>query len=202
MSSFSSVLQALSASHVKYTNDHMHSSHHHLIYTKDYLTRHILPSTRLETAGFQKYGLDPASLIGNLGWSRRVQDGCFSTFVEGRRILVTPQLLTQVLGIPFRGLPVFNESHFGRVHYVDPRQPGALPFGHAIYFLLTALGIPLGSKLSDGSPLTVLRPSHALREVGFHLSNSVTDSGGVPQSLVQELSLSDDEEDTSLAKDL
>ncbi|CAN1238755.1 hypothetical protein LINGRAPRIM_LOCUS2179 [Linum grandiflorum] len=164
--------------------------------------RLILPSTHLDTSGFKKYGLDPASLIGNLGWEGRLQDGCFSTFVEGRRIFVTPQLLVQVLGIPTGGLPVFNESDFARVHYSDPKHPGALLFGPAISFLLNALGIPLGSKFTAESPLNVLCPSHAFREVGWHLSNFVNDSGGVPQSPVQDLSLSDDEEENNLAEDL
>ncbi|CAN1221574.1 hypothetical protein LINGRAPRIM_LOCUS320 [Linum grandiflorum] len=249
----------------------MRSSLHHSIYTNSYLDRPILPSTRLDTASFTKYGLDPTSLIGNLGWlsliSNRsfsffpeavrqfyanlqlegpIQNVCFSTFVEGHWIIVTPQLLQQVLGIPSGGLPVFNESDFSRVgfdpsvvllrwadipyhvrpladvsvlpkylqtdfsclmfgamvHYGDLRQPGQLPFGPAISFLLNDLGIPLGKKFSAESPLTVLRPSHALREVSFHLANSVTDSGGVPQSHVQEISLSDDEEDNNLAEEL
>ncbi|CAN1238754.1 hypothetical protein LINGRAPRIM_LOCUS2179 [Linum grandiflorum] len=232
--------------------------------------RLILPSTHLDTSGFKKYGLDPASLL-----EGRLQDGCFSTFVEGRRIFVTPQLLVQVLGIPTGGLPVFNESDFARVgfdpyvvllrwadipyhvrplsdvsvllkylrvlhffvskillprsvgkylvndldvwllycyvfsiqtdygclmfgamvHYSDPKHP-------AISFLLNALGIPLGSKFTAESPLNVLCPSHAFREVGWHLSNFVNDSGGVPQSPVQDLSLSDDEEENNLAEDL
>ncbi|CAN1247071.1 hypothetical protein LINGRAPRIM_LOCUS3348 [Linum grandiflorum] len=270
MASFDSVLKSLAASHVKYTNDHMRSSLHHSIYTTNYLDRRILPSTRLDPAGFTKYGLDPASLI-----EGPIQNGCFSTFVEGHRILVTPQLLQQVLGIPSGGLPVFNASDFSRVgfdssvvllrwadvpyhvrpladisvlpkylrvlhfffsrvllprsvgkylvtgldvwllycsvfaiqtdynclmfgtmvHYSDPRQP-------AISFLPNALGIPLGKKFSAESPLTVLRPSHALREVGFHLANSVNDSGGVPQSPAQEISLSDDKEDNNLPEEL
>ncbi|CAN1223594.1 hypothetical protein LINGRAPRIM_LOCUS782 [Linum grandiflorum] len=202
MSSFSSTLQSLAASHVKYTNDHMRSTHHHSLYAKYFLKRTVLPSTRLDISGFSKYGLDPASLIGNLGWEGSLSAGCFSTFVEGYKIFVTPQLLQQVLGVPSGGLPVFNETDFSRVHYSDPRQPSQLPFGPAISFLLTALGIPLGSKFTAESPLTILRPSHALREVGFQLANSVLDSGGVPQSPIQEISLSDDEEDNSLAKKL
>ncbi|CAN1223592.1 hypothetical protein LINGRAPRIM_LOCUS782 [Linum grandiflorum] len=270
MSSFSSTLQSLAASHVKYTNDHMRSTHHHSLYAKYFLKRTVLPSTRLDISGFSKYGLDPASLI-----EGSLSAGCFSTFVEGYKIFVTPQLLQQVLGVPSGGLPVFNETDFSRVgfdpsvvllrwadipyhvrplsdiavlpkylrvlhffftrvllprsvgkylvngldvwlmycsvfaiqtdysclifgtmvHYSDPRQP-------TISFLLTALGIPLGSKFTAESPLTILRPSHALREVGFQLANSVLDSGGVPQSPIQEISLSDDEEDNSLAKKL
>ncbi|CAN1223598.1 hypothetical protein LINGRAPRIM_LOCUS782 [Linum grandiflorum] len=249
----------------------MRSTHHHSLYAKYFLKRTVLPSTRLDISGFSKYGLDPASLIGNLGWMHLLSNqsfsffpdavrqfyaniqlegslsaGCFSTFVEGYKIFVTPQLLQQVLGVPSGGLPVFNETDFSRVgfdpsvvllrwadipyhvrplsdiavlpkylrtdysclifgtmvHYSDPRQPSQLPFGPAISFLLTALGIPLGSKFTAESPLTILRPSHALREVGFQLANSVLDSGGVPQSPIQEISLSDDEEDNSLAKKL
>ncbi|CAN1221573.1 hypothetical protein LINGRAPRIM_LOCUS320 [Linum grandiflorum] len=119
MSHFSSVLKSLAASHVKYMNDHMRSSLHHSIYTNSYLDRPILPSTRLDTASFTKYGLDPTSLIGNLGWEGPIQNVCFSTFVEGHWIIVTPQLLQQVLGIPSGGLPVFNESDFSRVGF-DP----------------------------------------------------------------------------------
>ncbi|CAN1238753.1 hypothetical protein LINGRAPRIM_LOCUS2179 [Linum grandiflorum] len=103
--------------------------------------------------------------------------------------------------------PVLLENYgclmFGAmVHYSDPKHPGALLFGPAISFLLNALGIPLGSKFTAESPLNVLCPSHAFREVGWHLSNFVNDSGGVPQSPVQDLSLSDDEEENNLAEDL
>ncbi|CAN1239534.1 hypothetical protein LINGRAPRIM_LOCUS2400 [Linum grandiflorum] len=268
MDSYRSHMLSLAARHVKYTNDHMRSSHLHSIYRNKFQTRPILPSTRLDHLGFTKYGLDPASLIGNLGWKSlvsnrsysffadavrqfyanlqlegRLQDGCFSTYVEGYRILVTPRLLVEVLGIPSGGLPVFNESDFSRVgfdpsvillrwadipyhvqplsdvavlpkylrvlhffinrillprsvgkylvngldvwllycsvfaiqtdysclmfasmvHYGDPNQPGDLPFGPAISFLLLALGIPLQPKFSAESPLTVHRPSYALR---------------------------------------
>ncbi|CAN1239533.1 hypothetical protein LINGRAPRIM_LOCUS2400 [Linum grandiflorum] len=163
MDSYRSHMLSLAARHVKYTNDHMRSSHLHSIYRNKFQTRPILPSTRLDHLGFTKYGLDPASLIGNLGWKGRLQDGCFSTYVEGYRILVTPRLLVEVLGIPSGGLPVFNESDFSRVHYGDPNQPGDLPFGPAISFLLLALGIPLQPKFSAESPLTVHRPSYALR---------------------------------------
>ncbi|CAN1223600.1 hypothetical protein LINGRAPRIM_LOCUS782 [Linum grandiflorum] len=232
----------------------MRSTHHHSLYAKYFLKRTVLPSTRLDISGFSKYGLDPASLIGNLGWMHLLSNqsfsffpdavrqfyaniqlegslsaGCFSTFVEGYKIFVTPQLLQQVLGVPsgvllprsvgkylVNGLDVwlmycsvfaiqtdYSCLIFGTmVHYSDPRQPSQLPFGPAISFLLTALGIPLGSKFTAESPLTILRPSHALREVGFQLANSVLDSGGVPQSPIQEISLSDDEEDNSLAKKL
>ncbi|CAN1239532.1 hypothetical protein LINGRAPRIM_LOCUS2400 [Linum grandiflorum] len=231
MDSYRSHMLSLAARHVKYTNDHMRSSHLHSIYRNKFQTRPILPSTRLDHLGFTKYGLDPASLL-----EGRLQDGCFSTYVEGYRILVTPRLLVEVLGIPSGGLPVFNESDFSRVgfdpsvillrwadipyhvqplsdvavlpkylrvlhffinrillprsvgkylvngldvwllycsvfaiqtdysclmfasmvHYGDPNQP-------AISFLLLALGIPLQPKFSAESPLTVHRPSYALR---------------------------------------
>ncbi|CAN1246792.1 hypothetical protein LINGRAPRIM_LOCUS3262 [Linum grandiflorum] len=307
MDSFHSHMLKLAATHVRYTNDHMRSTHHHSVYQKEFVFRRILPSVRINTDGFLKYGLDPGSLIGNLGWKSlisnrrysfysdavrqfyaniqlegRVQDGCFSTFVEGHHIFVTPQLLTQVLGIPSGGLPIFDESDFSRVgfdpsiillrwldipyhvrplsdvaalpkylrvlhffiarvllprsvgkylvnsldvwilycamfavqtdysclmfgtmvHYSNSQHPGDLPFGPAISFLLTSLGIPLGSKFSADSPLDIFRPSFALREVGWHLSSFVVDSGGVNHSPVQDLSLSDDEEENQLVEEL
>ncbi|CAN1246791.1 hypothetical protein LINGRAPRIM_LOCUS3262 [Linum grandiflorum] len=202
MDSFHSHMLKLAATHVRYTNDHMRSTHHHSVYQKEFVFRRILPSVRINTDGFLKYGLDPGSLIGNLGWEGRVQDGCFSTFVEGHHIFVTPQLLTQVLGIPSGGLPIFDESDFSRVHYSNSQHPGDLPFGPAISFLLTSLGIPLGSKFSADSPLDIFRPSFALREVGWHLSSFVVDSGGVNHSPVQDLSLSDDEEENQLVEEL
>ncbi|CAN1246790.1 hypothetical protein LINGRAPRIM_LOCUS3262 [Linum grandiflorum] len=270
MDSFHSHMLKLAATHVRYTNDHMRSTHHHSVYQKEFVFRRILPSVRINTDGFLKYGLDPGSLL-----EGRVQDGCFSTFVEGHHIFVTPQLLTQVLGIPSGGLPIFDESDFSRVgfdpsiillRWLDipyhvrplsdvaalpkylrvlhffiarvllPRSVGkylvnsldvwilycamfavqtdysCLMFGTmvhysnsqhpAISFLLTSLGIPLGSKFSADSPLDIFRPSFALREVGWHLSSFVVDSGGVNHSPVQDLSLSDDEEENQLVEEL
>ncbi|CAN1240742.1 hypothetical protein LINGRAPRIM_LOCUS2842 [Linum grandiflorum] len=199
MSSFNEILSNLAQTHVLYINDHMRSSEHQAFYLSS-IKRPILPSIRVDPVAFQKYGLYPCNLLANLGWKGRLQEGRLSSIVDGYRIVVTPQLLTTVLGLPSSGRPIFDESDLNRIRYSDPKLKGGIPFGPAISYLLEALGIPLRDKYKSEAPLDVLRPRHILREIGWKPSQPVYASGGEVQSC-HDLNASDDEIE-DLAKEM
>ncbi|CAN1240744.1 hypothetical protein LINGRAPRIM_LOCUS2842 [Linum grandiflorum] len=119
----------------------MRSSEHQAFYLSS-IKRPILPSIRVDPVAFQKYGLYPCNLLANLGWSSlvlkqsytfypaavrefyinlrlegRLQEGRLSSIVDGYRIVVTPQLLTTVLGLPSSGRPIFDESDLNRIRF-------------------------------------------------------------------------------------
>ncbi|CAN1240743.1 hypothetical protein LINGRAPRIM_LOCUS2842 [Linum grandiflorum] len=228
----------------------MRSSEHQAFYLSS-IKRPILPSIRVDPVAFQKYGLYPCNLLANLGWSSlvlkqsytfypaavrefyinlrlegRLQEGRLSSIVDGYRIVVTPQLLTTVLGLPSSGLlgrwtnttpgatdlavisdlPDYLKTDFSclmlasLVKYSDPKLKGGIPFGPAISYLLEALGIPLRDKYKSEAPLDVLRPRHILREIGWKPSQPVYASGGEVQSC-HDLNASDDEIE-DLAKEM
>ncbi|CAN1185288.1 hypothetical protein LINPERPRIM_LOCUS39064 [Linum perenne] len=124
-------------SHVVYTNDHMRSSAHRGIFDQFFLDRDIIQTTILDITSFSKYNLNSAPLIANLGWSALLSEqhttvypdavcqfyanlklegplfaGKFNTFVDGHMIFVTPQLLSQVLNLPFLGNRLFSTDDF------------------------------------------------------------------------------------------
>ncbi|CAN1160549.1 hypothetical protein LINPERPRIM_LOCUS37633 [Linum perenne] len=109
----------------------MRDSSHHAIYNKFFFRRDILHTVVLDSTSFSRYGLNPAPLIANLGWSvalcdqhthsvvcpdivyqfyanlkpvRPLSEWNFSTYVDGHIIFATPLLLAQVLGLPNRVL--------------------------------------------------------------------------------------------------
>ncbi|CAN1236899.1 hypothetical protein LINGRAPRIM_LOCUS1771 [Linum grandiflorum] len=223
----------------------MRSSKHQAHYL-EFIDRPILPAVRVDPVAFGKYGLNPCTLLANLGWSTlvmnqsysyypdvvrqfyvnlrlegRLQDGRFSTIIDGYRIVVTPHLLEVVLGLPpgvmlgrwtqaerkptdlgiIYDLPDYLKTDFSclmfasLVKHSNPSFSGALPFGPAISYLLDALGLPLRSKYLLESPLDIFRPRHVLREVGWKPSQLVYGSGGELQSC-NDLNASDDEIDT------
>ncbi|CAN1236901.1 hypothetical protein LINGRAPRIM_LOCUS1771 [Linum grandiflorum] len=194
MSSFHDILASLVRSHVLYINDNMRSSKHQAHYL-EFIDRPILPAVRVDPVAFGKYGLNPCTLLANLGWKGRLQDGRFSTIIDGYRIVVTPHLLEVVLGLPPGGKQIFEETDLLRIKHSNPSFSGALPFGPAISYLLDALGLPLRSKYLLESPLDIFRPRHVLREVGWKPSQLVYGSGGELQSC-NDLNASDDEIDT------
>ncbi|CAN1220618.1 hypothetical protein LINGRAPRIM_LOCUS3 [Linum grandiflorum] len=168
----------------------MRSFEHQAFYLSS-IKRPILPSIRVDPVAFQKYGLYPCNLLANLGWKGRLQEGRLSSIVDGYRIVVTPQLLTTVLGLPSGGRLIFDESNLPRVKYSNPKFKGGLPFGPAISYLLEALGVPLRDKYKSEAPLDILRPRHVLHEIGWKPSQPVYGSGGEVQSC-HDLNASDD----------
>ncbi|CAN1220620.1 hypothetical protein LINGRAPRIM_LOCUS3 [Linum grandiflorum] len=120
----------------------MRSFEHQAFYLSS-IKRPILPSIRVDPVAFQKYGLYPCNLLANLGWSSlvlnqsyafypaavrefyinlrlegRLQEGRLSSIVDGYRIVVTPQLLTTVLGLPSGGRLIFDESNLPRIRFL------------------------------------------------------------------------------------
>ncbi|CAN1220617.1 hypothetical protein LINGRAPRIM_LOCUS3 [Linum grandiflorum] len=219
----------------------MRSFEHQAFYLSS-IKRPILPSIRVDPVAFQKYGLYPCNLLANLGWSSlvlnqsyafypaavrefyinlrlegRLQEGRLSSIVDGYRIVVTPQLLTTVLGLPsavvlggwtnstlgatdlavISDLPDYLKTDFSclmfasLVKYSNPKFKGGLPFGPAISYLLEALGVPLRDKYKSEAPLDILRPRHVLHEIGWKPSQPVYGSGGEVQSC-HDLNASDD----------
>ncbi|CAN1236902.1 hypothetical protein LINGRAPRIM_LOCUS1771 [Linum grandiflorum] len=141
MSSFHDILASLVRSHVLYINDNMRSSKHQAHYL-EFIDRPILPAVRVDPVAFGKYGLNPCTLLANLGWSTlvmnqsysyypdvvrqfyvnlrlegRLQDGRFSTIIDGYRIVVTPHLLEVVLGLPPGGKQIFEETDLLRIGF-------------------------------------------------------------------------------------
>ncbi|CAN1240319.1 hypothetical protein LINGRAPRIM_LOCUS2689 [Linum grandiflorum] len=111
MSSFNKILSNLAQTHVLYINDHMHSSKHQAFYLSS-IKRPILPSIRVDLVAFQKYGLYPYNRL-----EGRLQEGRLSSIVDGYCVVVTPQLLTTVLGLPPGGRPIFDESDLHRIRF-------------------------------------------------------------------------------------
>ncbi|CAN1216691.1 hypothetical protein LINPERPRIM_LOCUS731 [Linum perenne] len=139
---FDAFFTQLAHAHVLHTNDHFRSSTHRALYNQFYFDRPTIPIVRLDPVAFSKYGFNTTSLIANLGWSSllmrcsskyypdavyqfyvnlqvegSLNNGKFSTYVDGHIIYVTPALLASVLDLPHLGASVFQEDDFHLLNF-------------------------------------------------------------------------------------